>query len=508
MKSRFRSMARWLAALGVAGVMFAPGVGWGQAQGRKLFKNSVIPLPEQNGPAPHGLTVAAAAPEHKDEKLEIVLALPIPQASQRELEQRVAEGQVIPVQELQTKYGASEADATKLSAWLKNQGFEITRVSPDHTSVYAKATVAQIEKAMEVQFARVTREGRTYTAARTVPSLPEDVGASVKAMAGFQPYRQFRKHAIRRRPLNGNRARLADASGGPVASTNIANAPPYLVSEIAKAYNADGLGLTGAGQKIAIMIDTFPDDHDLALFWKQNHLAKVPPPIEKINVGGGDPTPPTGEETLDVEWANGIAPGATIRLYATGTLEFVALDKALDQILADTASQPNMRQLSMSLGLGETFLANSDGTPSDEVGIEHDKFRRLVAAGVNIFASSGDAGSRPDNTGHSSTGPTQAEFPSSDPFVIGVGGTTLSLNSTGGVSNETGWTGSGGGRSIFFDRPTFQVGRGVESGSKRLVPDISAAADPEKGALIVIQGLPDQIGGTSWSSPVCAGFCA
>lgn len=64
--------------------------------------------------------------------------------------------------------------------------------------------------------------------------------------------------------------------------------------------------------------------------------------------------------------------------------------------------------MSISLGLGETFLNG----PGGEVAIEHQKFLKLAAAGVNVFVSTGDAGSNPDETGHSATGPTQAEYQS------------------------------------------------------------------------------------------------
>ena len=46
------------------------------------------------------------------------------------------------------------------------------------------------------------------------------------------------------------------------------------------------------------------------------------------------------------------------------------------------------------------------------------------------------------------------------------------------------------------------------TGKARLVPDVSLAADPNTGALVVLQGKDEQIGGTSWSAPVWAGFCA
>jgi kumamolisin len=176
----------------------------------------------------------------------------------------------------------------------------------------------------------------------------------------------------------------------------------------------------------------------------------------------------------------------------------------LFQIIADLQSQPGMRQLSISLGLGETFM----GGPQGEVATQHQKFLRLAAAGVNVFVSSGDAGSNPDDTGHSSTGPTQAEYESSDSSVIGVGGTTLTLATSGAVAGETGWTGSGGGKSIFFTRPSWQTGVGIPPGSERLVLDVSLAANPNKGAFLVFQGKVVQIGGTSWSAPVWAGFCA
>src|SRR6202008_4511576 len=114
--------------------------------------------------------------------------------------------------------------------------------------------------------------------------------------------------------------------------------------------------------------------------------------VEKINVKGGPLPPPSGEETLDVEWSSGIAPDAKVRVYASGTLKFVDLDRALDRIIADLPSNPGMRQLSISLGLGEQFL----GGPNGEVRTQHAKFLRLAAAGVNVFVSSGDAGSRPD----------------------------------------------------------------------------------------------------------------
>jgi kumamolisin len=332
----------------------------------------------------------------------------------------------------------------------------------------------------------VTKNGVSYVSAQNAPSLPIEVAGAVRSINGLQPFRQANKHLLRIHPQDGNRA-TPDAGG---VVPNIANAPPYLVSEILKAYNADNLGVSGKGQTIAILIDTFPADSDLTAFWARNGVTVTLAQVQKINVSGGALPSPSGEETLDASWSSGIAPGATIRIYAAGGLTFVALDRALDQIISDLATEPGMRQLSISLGLGETFMAPA------EVATEHTKFLHLAAAGVNVFVSSGDAGSNPDNTGHSPTGPLQAEYQASDPSVVGVGGTTLRLNPAGAVASETGWSASGGGTSRLFPRPSWQTGAGVPHGTQRLVPDVSSAADPRTGAFLVFNGKPMGIGGT------------
>jgi kumamolisin len=463
---------------------------------RKVFHDSVIPLPQQPGLTTHGLLIAAAEPQHGEETMDVHFALAPSPAAEQQLEARVARGEVVPPDELASLYTAHPADADALEAWLQAEGFTITQATPD--GIYARATVNQISHSLEVTMSRVTKDGVTYNAAANAPSLPTTVAASVRSINGLQPFRQANKHLRRIVPHDGNRVR----SDGPEPAPNIANAPPYLLSEILGAYNAHELDVTGTGQTIAILIDTFPTDADLTAFWTRNGVPATLAHIEKVNVAGGALPAPSGEETLDASWASGIAPGAQVRIYATGSLSFVAIDRALDRIIADVSTHPGMRQVSISLGLGETFLSPG------EVTTEHAKFLRLAAAGVNVFVSSGDAGSNPGPSGHSANGPLQAEYESSDSAVIGVGGTALRLNPAGAVTAETGWSGSGGGASRFFARPTWQQGPGVPPGTQRLVPDVCAAADPNTGAFLVFNNQPTQIGGTSWSAPVWAGLCA
>jgi kumamolisin len=460
--------------------------------------------------------VANAKPENKTEQMKVVFSLAIPADAQAKLQQMVAEGKVASPQDIARNFSADPADAKALASWLKSEGFKVDKISADRTSLYAHGTVDQIQKSLNVNMVRVTKDGITYTAAQNAPSLPADVGKNVSAIVGLQPFRRAHKQFRICTPQSGVTAPLRHTKRGatkktaktggkakaaaPAATASVQDG--YLVSEILRAYNADGLSVTGKGQTIAILIDTFPTPEDLKAFWKLNGLKTTIKQIEMINVNGVSMPPQEGEETLDAQWTSGIAPGAKIKIYASGTLSFADLDSALDRIITDLATEPGMRQLSISLGLGETFMA------PDEIKAQSQKFLRLAASGVNVFVASGDAGSNPDVTGHSSGGPTQVEYESSDINVIAVGGTTLNLAPDGSVDSETAWVGSGGGRSGVFTRQPWQQGAGVPNGNERLVPDVSLAADPNTGACVILHGVRRQIGGTSWSTPVWAGFCA
>jgi kumamolisin len=434
----------------------------------------------------HGMMVNAAEPYHRAENMDLSFSLGLPPGVEKELEERVDKGEVISPDEMKTKYSVDAATADALETWLKSEGFTITEVTPDRTTIYASAPASQVEASLGVHMVRVTNDGQTYTAASDVPSLPEAVAGSVVHIGGLQPFRQARKHLRSHRPLPADRAD---------ARPEIANAPPYLVSEILRAYDDTGLNLTGAGQEIAILIDTFPLDSDLTAFWAANHIPGSLLRISKINVKGGPLPAPSGEETLDAEWSSGIAPNANIRIYASGTLEFVDLDRALDRIIADVMARPALRVLSISLGLGERLMARQ------EVLTEEAKFVRLAGLGVNVFVSTGDDGSNPN-------GQLQASWMSTSPHVVAVGGTSLRLAHSGQVASEIGWAGSGGGKSIFFSLPSWQRGPGVPRGNQRMVPDVGMTADPNEGAFVYLHGQRQQYGGTSWSAPVWAGLCA
>ncbi len=455
---------------------------------RKVFANSVQPMrPSVTA------TARAVLPEHLTHMLEV--EVPLQMRNYPKLLERLGRGERVSQAEMERDHLPTAADYASVVKWLKTEGFTITQETGQRLGVFARGTVAQIQQSFQVSMVDVTVDGQAYTAASTHPSLPAAIAQPVLGVNGLQPYLKARKFSTRRKS--------ATNALSPVRNT--ANAPPYLVKEILGAYNATNLGVTGAGQKIGILIDTVPNDSDLTSFWSHNNIAQSLSNIEKVNVTGATLPSPEGEETLDVQWSSGVAPGAKIRIYATATLSFTNIDKALQRIIDDLPSQPQLRVLSISLGLGETYLSGSS-----EMATESQYFATLAAAGVTVLVSSGDEGSNPDTTNDgNATGPLQVEYEASDPSVTGVGGTSLTLNSsTGTVTSETAWTGSGGGNSSYFSRPAWQTGTGVPTGTKRCVPDVSLVASDTTYAYFYFQGKADGIAGTSWSAPTWAGFCA
>jgi subtilase family serine protease len=121
-------------------------------------------------------------------------------------------------------------------------------------------------------------------------------------------------------------------------------------------------------------------------------------------------------------------------------------------------------------------------------------------SGVTFFASSGDNGSG-------------ASWPATSPSIVSVGGTTLPLDASGNLTApETGWSGSGGGFSSYFNRPAWQTS--WQSNAKRAFPDVALVADPNTGVAVYdstsysAQKGWFQVGGTSASCPMWGAIVA
>lgn len=276
---------------------------------------------------------------------------------------------------------------------------------------------------------------------------------------------------------------------GPAATSAPTGLSP---STIKSAYSFSTSSTAGAGATIAI-VDAFDDptaESDLNVFSTQFGLPACTTSngcFKKVNQTGGSKYPRKDggwalEISLDVQWAHAIAPGANILLVEASSNSFSNLLKAEDYATSHAG-----------------FVSNSWG--AGEFNGEQSYDSHFARAGVSVFVSAGDAG-------------LPAEYPSSSPNVISVGGTTLHFNSSGAFSSETGWSSSGGGCSAYETATSAQQGFSqyaqVNCSGTRATPDVALDADPASGVSVYdttsYSGQTGwfRVGGTSASSPMWA----
>jgi subtilase family serine protease len=311
----------------------------------------------------------------------------------------------------------------------------------------------------------------------------------------------------------------------------------YVPSQIRAAYNLPAVyarGVTGKGTTIVI-VDSFGSPTiraDLAVFDKQFGIQappsfKIITPVGTFKYNAGD-SGWAGETTLDVEYAHALAPGANILLVETpvseteGVTGFPQIVKAEEYVVNHNLGDV----ISQSFSATEQTFAGGLG----QINRYHlrDAYEDAYRHHVTVLAASGDDGATDVELNGTTyyTHPVTS-WPDSDPLVTAVGGTQLILS--GGKYSSVAWndttnssaTGSaqptpnasGGGKSVFFTRPSYQNGVASVVGDRRGVPDISmsGACSGPVNVYSTYAGTPagwSLICGTSEATPEFAAIVA
>jgi kumamolisin len=416
------------------------------------------------------------------------------------VDEAIAKGERMTNAEYEKRFGASDEDLKQVEDFAHEHHLSIVESSSARRSVIVRGSVADLQEAFGVQLEHFKDEtGCTFRGRSGVIHIPAQLEGIIEGVFGLDD----RPHA---RPMfqirNDDKADPADGRIR-AHSVGVSYTPPTL----AKIYNFP-TGVTGAGQGIGIIeLGGGYRTTDLNNYFKS--LKLTPPSIKAISVDGATNRPSNansddGEVMLDIEVAGAVAPGAAIAVYFATNTDKGFLD-AITKAIHDTTNKISV--LSISWGGPESSWTKQSLTSFNQA------FQSAALLGVTITVASGDAGSADGVPG----GKLHVDFPSSSPFVLACGGTSLNVSGTV-ISSEVVWHDSnssagGGGVSEFFALPTYQSGAGVPASpatkfAGRGVPDVAANADPNTGYQVLVDGQSFVIGGTSAVAPLMAGLVA
>ncbi|HET9169514.1 MAG TPA: S53 family peptidase [Actinospica sp.] len=437
-------------------------------------------------------------------------------------------------------FGASQAEISAVEAALKAQGLSVGSVSADGMFVSASGTVAQAEHAFNVSIKGYSAAGRSFYANTTAPTVAASISGYVSSIAGLDDS----EYAVPQYAASKHHASLAGSKGS--ATSNVSSGYTVgtcsgLVSSLSSAgltngtnyFTYDALaknyGMTsqitggddGAGVTVAVFeLGPYDPTGVAQLDSCYGHSTSVTGiSIDKASTTGGASASndATFESNLDIETVANLAPGVKILDYVAPNSDAGVVDDYSAIINQDKA-----QVVSTSWGLCEADAASST------VSQENTLFQQAAAQGQTVLSASGDYGSTECYNDGSSSTALAVQDPSSQPYVTGVGGTTMqglsnptetTWNSSWiNGSNTTSYGASGGGPSSTWAQPSYQSGLSPfgYTGGKRMVPDVSANADVNTGYAIDIASTAGNAstdgiyiaGGTSAAAPLWAAVIA
>ena len=403
--------------------------------------------------------------------------------------------------EIADLYGLTPAQYASMEQYFVGEGLSIVHTWPDRLSLTVQGPVTAVDRAFSTSLLEGTYDGRLVSFPSVPPSLPFSLERQVESVTGLSSgFDSFLLPSTPSSPIS--------PGGAPTSSINTDLVTPGVARQIydlSSLYNRTGAPEYASSQSLAVLLwgpGYVPSD--LSTFYSQDYPSGFPTPKwEAIPVDGAsapssaaanDRCGAAEELTLDLEWTGSMAPGAT--LYAVYAPE------------GATGCSPSASTMSdamhTAIGLPIAALSMSFGSPESTDGSLRATWDTYLAEAVRLgitpLAATGDLGG--DLKTGCQGGPS-AQYPSTSPDVIAVGGTDVALNRNllGQVTgfSETAWNDSGGGFSTQFAAPSWQ-----DLGSAyRGTPDVSATAADN---YLYFNGQPEVAGGTSFATPLWAGL--
>lgn len=423
-------------------------------------------------------------------------------------------------EEFAASYGPQPGDIEAITGWLTSHGFTIDEIAKGRAWINFSGPVSSVEGAFKVKMRDYKVNGHLRHGNANDPAIPRGLSNLVGGIVSL--------HNFPRKTMNSGVRPLAPDLQSPQFTSGSTH---YLSpGDFATIYNVNRLyaaGIDGSGQSIAIVGRTHPSPANWSTFRTLMGLPANPPVVilngpDPGDLGGGE----DNEADLDVEWSGAVAKNATVRFVVSkSTTSTDGVDLSAQYIVNNNLAPV----MSTSFGQCEAQMGRA------ERNFYNNLWQQAAAQGITSFVSTGDSGAAGCNVGSDSTGSGSAvNGLASTPFNVAVGGTQFNegsgsywnttsgagytsaknyipetaWNESGGVSAGSGLWSTGGGPSVYYGKPSWQVGPGVPADGKRDLPDVSLTAAGHDGYLVQTQGGLYAIGGTSASSPSFAGLMA
>jgi len=398
------------------------------------------------------------------------------------------------------QFGARAGDYKAIVAWARARGLTVGEEFSAHTVLPITGAVKDLEAAFGVRFTDYKgADGNNFYNSSLPPAAPAAIAGKITSILGLNNIS---------RPLT--MARKLPAGATPLASGS-GPLGAYSASDIRTAYGIPAQSATAPAETIAVFEAGGFDPNDIATYLTANNLPKRPVVVRKVNgYGGGIDDPGVDlEAALDIDMVIGSNPDVKrVLVYEDGEADPFGVE--LVNSFAAIGSDNLAQTVSVSYGEDEALQDPAD------IQAENTELQQLVAQGIAVFVSAGDHGAY----GDLGQGLNVAD-PSSQPLVTAVGGTTLFTGVGAAYQHEITWNelpgegATGGGVSTVWPIPSYQVSNGHSeaannggSSTNRNVPDVAAVADPYTGVAVysALNGGWLEIGGTSVSAPIWAGF--
>jgi len=433
------------------------------------------------------------------------------------------------------RFGISDEDLQVVKNWLTGHGFTIDEVAAGRRTINFSGNVRQVQETFRTQIRQYRVKGELHHANSSDPSIPRALSGLV---AGVDTLHDFRK------PMHSHfrKGTLPRASKGAVPEATFGNTHLLAPGDFATIYDTAPLltaGIDGTGQNIAIVGRTNITLSDVQTFRSTFSLPVNDP---QIILNGPDPgivsTGEEGEAQLDVQWSGAVAPLATIEFVVSGsTMTTDGVDLSAQYIVNNNVVLGNS-VMSTSFGQCEQNMGNT------ELNFYNATWQQAVMEGITAMVSSGDSGAAGCDDQSAGSGTIAAVSGlCSTPFNVCVGGSEFNEGNNPAqywspnnnpdfssalsyipevVWNESGSAGfsglhaSGGGASIVYSKPAFQVAPGVPADGARDVPDVALTAAGHDGYIVCQADAGGDcstgnvliVSGTSASSPSFAGIMA